>query len=654
MLAIAAVACRAPGGRRQEAGQTRLTRFGGYVEALTRRRKHDQTSKVGTGDTRSDETISEQNLNLETEGYVYHPNFMEFALGGLFGLIQHELEDEYAGRQRSSSDNGTVEEFDLSATFLKKKKYPGYAFARRYQALVPRPFASSLETITTNYGLVWQYLSDKMPTNFRFNHSQIELNSLDTGQEQGLRKNTSFRLETSYIFAENNILTGVYNRESILEKPFELDYDSDEFILSHKLDFGREHRHRLDSELSYFDQRGTFEIERLRWREGLRLQHTENLRSWYQFEALDRTQGSLAGVPPIEETSYYLAGTVEHKLYDSLVSQLFGFVQTQRFGSGLDIDRTAVQVNFNYRKNNPWGFLQANYRARLQKESRTGLGQRVEIVDESHTFVDPQPVILAQTNISVGSIFLTAQDRVTFYSPGRDYSVRVFPDRVELRRVPTGRIQDGETVLVDYTYDQGGPFDLDTINQDLSIRQNFDFGLAPYYRLRWQDQTITPANVTGAVANDITAQIIGAEFRRWSLRLTAEYEDHDSTISPFEAVRLNGSYLHRFEFGATAAIKANWADFKYQPPDPRKTTFFTIEGRYRHPITDSLTVEGAVLYRTEDDSISGKDKGIDVDLSLQWKIRQTEVRVEYKVGKFEDRFATNDSSTLFLQVRRRF
>jgi hypothetical protein len=158
----------------------------------------------------------------------------------------------------------------------------------------------------------------------------------------------------------------------------------------------------------------------------------------------------------------------------------------------------------------------------------------------------------------------------------------------------------------------------------------------------------------GVTPDDITAHIVGVEFRRWSLRLAAEYEDHDSTITPFEAVRLTADYTHRFKFGATGNVKARWSDVSYKPPVERDTRFFTIEGRYRHPIIRGLTVEGAVLYRNEEDSLSGPDEGVDVDLSLEWLIRETELRVTYEFGQFEDDFAKNDYSTLFVQVRRRF
>ncbi len=624
------------------------------LEMTARVRDQEQKSKVGAGSTSSKETLFEEGLRIETKGSVYHPNFMEFSLAGLFGLLQEDFESEFGDRNRASSDNGDVLEFDFEGHFLKKKPYPGTVYARQYNRLDPRPFLSSLQTTTKTYGFMWQYVDDKMPTSLQFDSTDVKLDPLDDDEEPGRQKNSTLRFETSYRFDDHNVLSFIYNRRTVSEQPFDLVYDSDELTLGHRLDFGPNHRHRLDSELMYFDQRGTFDIERLRWRETLRLSHTETLRSWYRYEIVDRTQGSLAGIPPIQETSYLLSGTVEHKLYESLVSQLFAFGQYQDFKDGLEVTRLGIQPNLDYRKKNPWGLLLADYLFRAQTEERKGTGQNFEVINEFVTFHDPEPAVLSNTNVAISSIFITAEDRATLYRAGDDYRVTRVGDRIEIERVPTGRIVDGETVLVDYTWEVSGDLTLDTLTHNFQIRQNFDTGLQPYYRLRKQDQTVTPVDATGVLPEDITAHIVGSEFRRGPVRLLAEYEDHESNISPFEATRLSGDYTHRFHRDATSRLRVRWVDMDRTGDIPRQTEFFLVEARHRQRIGEHLTLEGAVLYRTKDDSLSGPDEGVDVDLSLEWIVRETELRVTFKFGQFEDDFAENQNQMLYVRYRRRF
>lgn len=655
LMVLSSTGCQAPQGASADGVKAiEITSVRRQLEMTARVREQEQKSKVGAGSSSFDESIFEEGVRIETEGSVYHPNFMEFSLAGLFGLLQEDFESEYGDRTRVSSDNGDVLEFDFEGHLLKKKPYPASVYARQYNTLDPRPFLSSLKTTTQTYGYFWQYVDDKMPTTLQFDSTDVELDPMDTDEETGRQKNTNFRFETAYHFSEQNVLSFIYDRDTVLEEPFDLEYDVDELTLGHRLDFGPHNWHRLDSELVYYDQRGSFDVERLRWRETLRLTHSDTLRSWYQLEILDRTQGSLTGIPPIQATSYTGSGTVEHKLYESLISQLFAYGQFLDYESGLEVTRFGIQPNIEYRKENRWGLLLADYQFRAQTEERVGANQSFEIINELVTFRDPDPVVLANTNVVIGSIFITAEDRTTVYRAGDDYRVTEVGDRIEIERVPTGRIVDGETVLVDYTWEVGGDLTFDTTTHNLQIRQNFDIGLQPYYRLRNQDQEVTPADATGVVPEDITANIVGTEFRREPIRLLAEYEDHESSIAPFEAIRLSGDYTHRFNRDSTSRLRLRWVDIDRSGDIPRQTEFFLAEARHRQRIGEHWTLEGAVLYRTEEDSLNGPDEGIDVDLSLEWIVRETELRVTYEYGNFEDDYAENRNQMLYVQYRRRF
>ena len=650
---LAPIGCQSAGGRGPAPRALHLADMQGYLEFVARDRNNTQNSKTGAANRRLDETIIEESIQLETDGYVYHPNFLEFTLGGLFGLFQQRNRDVIDDRDRLFTENGDICEFNFDGHFFKKKPYPGSVYTRRYRSIDPRPFQASLETTTTAYGLNWQYVSAKFPTSLQFSYTNVDLDSLDPQEADGLQRDAFLRFETGYRISENNELSLKYEHRETKQEPFTLDYDSDDVTLSHDYRFGDRMQYSLESELNYFDQRGTFRILRKRWRETFRVDHTETLRSWFRLELLDRTQSVQPGVPPLEETSYYLSGTLEHELYESLFSEFFAFGQRQEFGSGLEIDRWGAQASFNYRKRNPWGRLVMNYLARFQQEDREGGEQPVQIVDEVRTFNDPDPVVLANETILRNSVRITVEQRTTLYQEGSDYRVVTFPDRIEIERVPTGRIQDGETVLIDYAFVLGSDFDLDTYVQNFGVRQEFDFGLSPYYRLRWQDQDITPEDARGAIAEDITSHLVGAEFERAGLRFLAEYEDFDSNITPFIAVRLGTDYTRRFEFGATGTLKARWTQMEYRQPD-RTRRFFTIEGRWRHAVTQHLTVESALMFRRERDTFGGADEGVDFDLSLEWMIRQTEVRLTYEYSEFDDDFSDNEYSRLYVQVRRSF
>jgi hypothetical protein len=654
VLPVAAIGCRTIDSPDSEFQTVHVTDFRRELQFTVRTREQQQESNVSTNKTSSKEETFEEALLLETEGSVYHPNFLEFSLASLFGLMQEDFESNYDGRRETSSDDGCILEFDLEGRFLKKKPYPGTVFARRYRSIEPRPFLSSLETTTTNYGFIWRLVDPKIPSSLQYSSTEVRNEPIDESEDEGRQKNTTLRLETGYRFTEHNALSLIYERRTVDEEPFTLSYDSDEFTLSHRYDFGDGRRQRLESELNYFHQTGTFDIERFRWRETLRLTHSETLRSWYQFEYLDRTQGTLAGVPPISEVSHLLSGTLEHQLYESLISQLFVFGQHQDFDDGLDIDRYGFQPSFDYRKKTPLGLLLANYAYRWQTEDRDGGFRSLEVIDERVTLRDPGPQVLSQININLGSIIVTDDNRTTQYELNRDYRLRPLGDRIEIERVPTGRIADGQVVLVDYIYSVGGDFELDTMIHNFSVRHDFDVGLSPYYRFRRQNQDITPRNATGLSPDDIEAHLGGLELARGPLRLIGEYEDHDSTINPFRAIRVSGDLDHELTPRGSGRLRARWSDVERAGIPDRRTRFVTVEERYRQRIGEYLTMEAAVLYRREKDSLSGNDEGVDCDFTLEWLIRQTELRLTYEYGEFEDDFAENRNHTLYVQLRRQF
>lgn len=634
-----------------------LTDLSGHADFTFRHREREQKSKTGKSKTRTEETIFEESIGLETEGFVFHPNILEFGLAGLFGLVQEDFREVVDGRQRDTGDDGDLYEYDLHARLFKKREFPLTVFAQRRRGLVPRPFLPSLETTTTNYGLTWQYINKKTPTSLQFSHTDARLSPLYVAGEEddGRQRNTELRFETGYNFTDHHTLSFQYEYESVDEEPFDFYYDSDEILLTHRLAFGSEHQHRLRSELNYLNQRGTADLERVRWREDLRLKHSGTLESQVVFEALDRERGGRSDDVPIsDERSYYLTGLLRHRLYESQTSQIRLFVRQQEFEPDLDITRWGGNVDIQYRKTNPWGVLHADYGFRFERNDHDGKARTSETIDEAHSFRDPDPIVLGSRNIDVSSITIRAEDRVTYYHRGLDYSLQTIGNVVEIRRIPGGRIVDGQTVLIDYLFSTGGTYRLDTLNHRAGIRQDFELGITPYYRFEWQDQSLSPTSATGAIADDITAHLVGVEYQTPALRIFAEYEDRDSTINPFISTRVGASLTHRFEFGAETNFRARWTETRHGVPNERDIELLTLEGRYRHPITENLSVESTVLYRNGEDSASDDTEGIDVSLALEWFIRETEIRMSIERNEFEDAFTSNDSMAAFVHIRRGF
>lgn len=646
--------CESARSRSRVGRGVQVSDISGYIGYVLRERRDNRELASGGREPRSTETIMEQSIKLDLNGYVYHPNLFEFALGGLFGLSQYEFSDNFQDRDRRDKENGSVLEFNFDGTFSRKKNHPGTVFARRFRSLEPRPFLSSIEQTTTTYGAMWQYLGEKFSTRLRYEHRLVDSDVFGEADDDRRRTNDQLRWDSRYRFNKDNNLTLTYRHQSIEEDPFENDYDVDEVIVSHRLNFGEDKQHSLNSELRYFRQDGSLNIERTLFRETLRMEHSDELSSSVQFEWIDRTQGNISGADDLKERSISLSGSLDRKFYDNLTTQLSGLVQTQEFGESAEIKRLGIHAGFDYFRDNPWGVLTINYGINLDQVDRKGDNQRIPTIDESHTFQDGRPIILLDPNIELSSIHITSQDELERFRLGDDYSVTRFANQVEIRRAPTGRIDDGEIVLIDYTTRTGSSFDLETVSQHLGVRQDLKFGLSPYYLFTSQRQRVSPSDADFTAPENLTAHLVGLEYQRGGLNASVEYEDYESSIKPFRAVRVRGAYNLRLDTGASMGLRANWSSVNFGPPNPRNTTFFTVGGRYRHPIARGLNVEASVQYRSLEDSFSGNDTGIELDLSLEYRVRETEIELTYEFRTFEDEFMESDSSMLLLQIRRRF
>jgi hypothetical protein len=634
-------------------GGVAISDWDGFLEFQMKQQRQDRDQQSGALESDFKERVYRERIGLSTDGYVYHPHPLDFTVSGLFGLVQQDFDSDATTAENRGDDDGRSLEFDLSADILKEKKYPTTIFGRRYEALEPRPYFTSEVRTTTEYGLLWRYLSEKMPTSFQVNHSDVDFDPLGDSEISREQRNDQLRFDTGYIFSSENSLSLTAERRMVEEDPFNIDYDVDEVRLTHKFIFGAEGQHRLDSDLYLYDQEGTTDLERTQLREVLNLKHWDTLKSWYLIDWTDRTQGNVSGGPDLQEESNLFSGTLAHSLYESLISRAGGYYQIQDFRGGTDIDQYEISTDFQYRKLNSLGVLTANLGLKRQQIDQRGSGQIISVIDEAHTFNDPLPIILSQPNIILGSIVITNQAGTLTYLPFVDYTVSSFGNRVEIFRVPTGLIANGQTVLIDYDF-TAESFKLNTQNRRFGIRQNFGFGLSPYYRIHWQNQFTSPSDTTATEPEDITSHLFGLEYMIDSFRASAEYENRNSTTTPYESVRVSGYYSHQFDFGATGGLNARWMDIDYESPNEREATFFTVGGDYRHPIGRYLSVEGAVRYLDNSDTINGDDNGIDVDMSLEWIYRQTEIRITYEHGRFENDFSKNDSSVLYLQIKRSF
>jgi hypothetical protein len=304
-----------------------------------------------------------------------------------------------------------------------------------------------------------------------------------------------------------------------------------------------------------------------------------------------------------------------------------------------------------YTKRNPWGNLTADYGLRYRQDERDSPKGFSTTFREQRTFHDPDPVILDQPGMDLASIVVTKLDLSRVYRLGEDYTLATFGGRLEIHRVPTGHIADGETVWVEYRLAQSGSSETDATTQTFGFGQHFSFGLSLYYRGSREDRRSDPAD---ALLDDrVRIHLLGARYGPGAFSLTAEYETQDSN-TPYDTYRVNGGWSRRFAWGANAGLGAGWTKTLYRPPDERQIEYRTLSANLSQPLGQGLSFQGSALYRKSGDSVAGDDDGFETDLALTWKLRQVTCWLSYRFTRYEDDATRETSSAVRLRLVRDF
>ena len=633
----------------RDVGGVALTEVRGSLElAITL--ENDSETYSGGGENRTEDVFFEESLRLQTRGYVYHPNFLEFGLGGRFGLIQERFSGVGPLESQSSRDNGTAEDYDVSLLFLKEKDYPLTLFARRFQALERRTFQRAVSQQVETEGLAWQYRSTVLPIRLRLQRSQTDSQGSHAGQPDSTQQDDTLRLETGWSDTAVGDIALSYDYQAVTEASSNLDYAVHRADFSNDVEFGPGDRYRLRSEARYFDQTGPANYTEMEWRQRLHLEHTGNLSSWYGLELGDQARPGTGGSGSGDRYGEVSAG-VQHLLFQSLVSKLDGVLRRTDYDPAARDDELEAGASLAYSKHNPWGTLTAHYGIRWEHDQRDSPGGFQALRREQRTFNPLDVIVLNDSGLDVGSIVITKLDLTQTYQLYRDYTILEFGGSVEIHRPLGSWIGAGETVWVEYSVLQSSSATTDTTRQTYGVGQNFGFGLSLYYRESRQDQSTTPSTAT--LDDNSRGRLVGARYSPGAIQLTAEYETEDSHAS-FDAYRVNAVWSRRFDWGTSLGVGAGWSLMAYQPPDERTIANRTISATLRQPLSASLMLQGAMLYRDQQDSVNGDDKGIEVDLSLRWTWHQVSAWLSYEFNHYVDDPRRETASTIRFKLVRDF
>ena len=621
------------------------------LEFFTRYRKDELNSSSGP-DRTDTELFFRETVGITSRSYIGHPNLVDLTIDASVGI-----EDNFIDSETQGIDNGHetdfVDRFDITALILGESPAPTTVYARRDETLLDREFAGSIDNRTTEVGASVRTFMETAPTTFRYFHreqsqkDQIGLVDDSTTQD-------TFAVQSFWSPSDTQRLSIDYSLDVVDESRLggvSTEYTRHDAIIIHELDFGPEDKHNLRSTARVFDQQGDFPQRTLRLSEILTLDHSDTLETKYFLTLEDRE------VRTQEQQLVRGSAQVRHRLFDSLVSTFrAGGSHTELSDDDFTSDQVFAEANFDYTKRVPLGRLRAAVALAVDQVEDSDRGTTIAFADQARTFNDPFPIELERRNIIPGSIHVTDLTGTTTYLEGFDYTVRVLANSIELRRVVGGAIADGQSVLIDYDVGPEPASTTTTSVGSVSVRYTVEEGtlrgLSVYSDYRDVSQEID-SDSSLLIPNESRKLRVGAEYIRKPFTFRAEYETQDSTNSPFNTYRLEARYDQRMGWNSYISASATHEHIEFT--DDNNTLILTrLSGEWSYSFAENLDMRLQLIYRDEQEDLSGSTRGLEQGLEVNWRKGQTTAFVGVRNAFLESDSEDRLSQSFTFGLRRLF
>lgn len=589
-------------------------------------------------------------VGMGFRGSLYHPNLVKYDLHGEGGMGVESIQSSSESRPSQLS---YLQRYHADVSFLDQKPYAFGAFAERDQNFRDYDFFNRVKVDDTLYGGRAGLGAGPIPFHLRVSHLDEDVTETLLPSQ---RAETTLSLSASHLrdWGDTSLtysLTDYDRRYSTGSDTVPWVSDAglyQNLSLSDGSRFGHQDQFRLLTTFTY-DSVGSTNLasSTFNWRESLTWDHSPTLRSFYDY-GLSRQQ-----IGDSDTLSNQGKASLRHQLYESLTSEIeFHGLTTESSspGSSVDITRYGPGLNFNYKKHlGRVGVMSLSESLSYDFTDQQVGGSLATIRGERHTLQGTVPVSLNLPNALRSSLVVQDETGVRTYLEGIDYVV--FPGVfLQIQRTgPLSGILDGDSVRLNYDAQSQPSGQYDTLNNIVQLRLDFLRNLFGVFgRLRLME------NYGGSqfVLENLWERVAGADFNwRW-VRLGGEYDDYDSSLTPFVAKRL----FQNFNFPVssrslfTVDFSQAWTSYAKQQ---RHDDQYQFIGRYRHRFSPTLAASLESGYRME------RGEGVDQDLvtarfDLEYARGKLSVKLGYEYQDYQFLGEMRERNYFYLRAKRRF
>lgn len=641
----------------------RMTGVEGHVEL--RYRNNDQTTEVGDVTTsRESRIVTEQEIYVLTHSYIYHPNFLkvDFGVGPFF---QQKKVDYGTGVIREDE-----QPFNLNAnlSFLEEKPYPLNLYYIQDNSVTGEAL-QRFESKYTKQGFNFSLLKPVTPIPLHVEGFQARTKG--GGFDYIINEATDVFTFRSTIPSgdHGNHQLNYTTREVISESgrlslPIQkTDLTADSARIDSRLFFGAQRQIQLINNIAYLDQESTRSQEQLRITPNVTWQHSDKLRSLYNFNYLDDKQGLDNQQEQVRTQVRSAQGGFNYKMRQDLEfnADLHGN-DTEITGSRLTTYGTSAAVTYSHTL--PFGRVNLSAAARYDVNDRV-VSEFVPVPNEPHTLIGTIPQLLDRDNIVLTSI------RVFEILPGgteQEHGVRIgsvcTPTDDILATAIGAKTQityclgvAGVSVpfRVQYVFDPGGTVNYSTLTQNyqanLDLFQYYKF----YARFGDSSNTIrsgTPTTPLEAFRNTLVgAQADYPLYDIVTLGADVRYEDQRGTRISYD--RYTADIYAQFEIWLGSLKLSRYRVLQDYIGEIEDIDLVRHRLQYRTHIWDGFIITLELMDEEDTGGVAPRRSRFQ-NFFGEWRMRKLTLKGEAKFAQDRTGLSGQDHARVLISLRRDF
>ncbi|MGA8180869.1 MAG: hypothetical protein WB792_12480 [Desulfobacterales bacterium] len=434
-----------------------------------------------------------ESMTVETNGWIYHPNLMDFHLALEPELQQERFRQNQVATTPTQSYGKDISflAYDVGATLLKRKPLSLNFFANRKTGQIDFTNSPDSDITSDTLGTRLNFNNPTLPASITLIHRRFDQTGFYQKVEDRDEAQVKIRHNAKKSVTQLNML--YYNTDTT-NTTFEATDISSRTMsteLTNAYFITDDNRVRLDSQI--YNMRADYNgLDQNTWilSENLFWSHSKNLLTRYR---ADYNRREFSG--SVNEETRLSAGLTHH-LHDRLTTDLGAVVVTNKFDGGSE-DLYKSNLGFLYRRPIDRGSVEigAAYDYGITKRSGT---EKIIPTEDRLTLSTGTETLLDKENVDLGSILVTDITGATVYTENIDYQVTMVGPNVSISRTLLGAIADGQQVNVHYSYQINEAYDDSRFGQKYRI----SLALWSFLHLAYSHARIDQDILSGEPPND--------------------------------------------------------------------------------------------------------------------------------------------------------